>query len=158
MALSPEWVDMIHTKLMLIYGRRFSDQYPGLDAAAIKGTWAHELSGMSAECIKWGLMNLPRSPFPPNVLEFRDICNRRAPDPVHTITIKGSRTSTEVRARLAAAARALSGNADPLHCAKRLREREQAGEFLSPVQRKFWRDALGVKTLHEPEEATHDGS
>ena len=80
MSLNAEWVDVLFTKLSLVYGRDFFGRWEGLDLDAVKADWAHELAGFAhhREAIVYGLAHLP--PKPPTVLEFRAIC-RMAPAP-----------------------------------------------------------------------------
>jgi hypothetical protein len=142
MALALEWVDIIHTKLMLVYGTKFSNQYAGLQPDHVKADWAHELSGMSVEGIKHALETLPRD-WPPNVLQFRDLCRYRplpATDPA--LTLKGRKPTASEAQRLKAALARLGTFDDPLRWARRLQAMEARGESLSSVQRKAWRQAL----------------
>lgn len=78
MSLPLQAVDRLFDRLAATYGRQFLNLYEGLDAAAIKTLWAHELSGFGGrlEAIAWALENLPERA--PNVIEFRNLC-RRAP-------------------------------------------------------------------------------
>lgn len=69
-----EIVEMIFTKLSLVYGRDFLSRWEGLDLDAVKSDWLHELSGYSVDAIRHALRNLPPS-RPPTVLEFRNIAN-----------------------------------------------------------------------------------
>jgi hypothetical protein len=73
------WVDRIFTKLTLVYGRPFMARYEGIDTAAVKDDWAHELASFTTwpEALAYALSNLPPD-RPPTVLEFRAIA-RRAP-------------------------------------------------------------------------------
>lgn len=78
MSLSPQVVDRLFDRLTATYGRDFMGRWEGLDANAVKSSWAHELAGC-AQCldvIAWALENLPERA--PNVIEFRALC-RRAP-------------------------------------------------------------------------------
>lgn len=65
-------------RLTVTYGRRFTDQYAGVDSGAVKSSWAYELSGFAQrlDAIAWALENLPEKA--PNVIEFRNLC-RAAP-------------------------------------------------------------------------------
>ncbi|HVR51901.1 MAG TPA: hypothetical protein VMS38_19350 [Pseudorhodoferax sp.] len=81
MSLQLQAVDRVIDRLTVTYGQQFIRLYEGLDANAIKTTWAHELSefGRSRESmmrIAWALENLPDRP--PNVMAFRSLC-RQAP-------------------------------------------------------------------------------
>lgn len=153
MPLDLTWIDMIHTKLVLTYGRRFSDQYAGLQPEQVKADWAHELEGLSREGIFHALQNLPKD-HPPNVLQFRAICaSRPGPSRVHVALRPpdGKPPTSEQRERLRAALERMGVPEDPMRWARRLREREQRGEFLSRVQRAAWREALNTTELYDEE-------
>src|SRR5262245_20059657 len=81
--LPEETVAAIFTKLLLVYGKRFSDQYAGQDLLTVKRHWQHELSGMPAWAVSHGLEHLPAD-FPPNVLQFRQTCNQ-CPAPMRAL-------------------------------------------------------------------------
>lgn len=72
-------IEPIFTKLTLTYGRDFLSKYEGLDLAAVKAEWAHELAGFQdiPGSIRYALQNLDPNKVP-NVLQFRELC-RRAP-------------------------------------------------------------------------------
>lgn len=101
MSLPESWVERIFTKLNLIYGRAFISQYEGLDAAAVKADWAHELAGFEKhpEAIAFALKNLPQDK-PPNVLQFRAMC-RKSPPPVFK-ALPAPETTPEERAKVRA--------------------------------------------------------
>jgi hypothetical protein len=81
MSLQPELIDMVFTKLTLVYGRDFLGRWEGLNLSDVKNDWAHELSGFAQhpEAIAYALQNLTPGK-PPTVLEFRAIA-RKAPLP-----------------------------------------------------------------------------
>ena len=74
MSLSPVFVEAIFAKLTLVYGQQFLRRWQDLDLSAVKGDWAHELSGLDTnpKRIAYALQNLPVDK-PPTVLEFRAI-------------------------------------------------------------------------------------
>lgn len=80
MSLPLQAVDRLFERLTATYGRQFLSMYEGLDANAVKSSWAHELSGFAGNLhsIAWALENLPERP--PNAIEFRNLC-RRSPEP-----------------------------------------------------------------------------
>ncbi len=81
MSLQTALVDMIFTKLTLVYGRDFLGRWEGLNLSDVKNDWAHELSGFARhpEAIAYALQNLTPGK-PPTVLEFRAIA-RKVPQP-----------------------------------------------------------------------------
>jgi len=76
MANIHQLIDVVFTKLSLIYGRDFLGRWEGIDLSDVKGDWAHELGGYEGNpaAIKYALQNLPNKA--PTVLEFRAICQR----------------------------------------------------------------------------------
>ena len=84
------WVNKIFTKLTAVYGREFSNKYSNivdgqdLGMIAAINVWAEELGGFAdnPSAIAFGLdvNNLPERP--PNLIEFRAIC-QKAPRDTH---------------------------------------------------------------------------
>ena len=97
-------VDLVFTKLALVYGRDFTSKWEGLDMQEVKNDWAYELKRFEnrPDAIGYALRNLPAKP--PNVLEFRVIVNR-APDPP-VLRIEPSRPNPEAVKKALMAARA----------------------------------------------------
>lgn len=79
MSLPLQAVDRLFERLTATYGRQFLSLYEGLDASAIKTSWAHELSGFAGNlhAVAWALEHLPERA--PNAIEFRNLC-RRSPE------------------------------------------------------------------------------
>lgn len=77
---SQQLVEVIFTKLSLVYGRDFLMRWEGLDISKVKDDWVHELTGISADSVRHALRNLPPSK-PPTVYEFRNVAVN-APQPV----------------------------------------------------------------------------
>ena len=135
-------IEKILSKLALTYGVRFNDVYLGMDAGMVRRNWAKELGDVSREGIDYAFENLPER-FPPNVLEFRKLCQSRrieaarlALPPPRPVGV------SEAVAREVARIRAAQRDSDPRAWARRLRSRELACERLTPTQREMWRDAL----------------
>ena len=80
MSLPLQAIDRLFARLQATYGRDFMERYIGLEAGAVKASWAHELSGFANDMhsLAWALEHLPERP--PNVIEFRKIA-RQAPSP-----------------------------------------------------------------------------
>lgn len=143
MPLMPAYVEMIHAKLLLTYGAAWKAAQGGITPEMARKHWAHELDGIGHEAITWALRNLPPN-NPPNVLQFRALCNTR-PAPVQKLLpAPRDAMSEQVRQKLAQA-KAGARMADRLAWAKSLRQREQNGERLTLTQREAWRVALRVK-------------
>lgn len=101
-------VEIVFTKLSLVYGRDFLSRWEGLELNDVKSDWAHELSGFERNpgAIKYALQNLPSKA--PHVLEFRSIC-QRAPEPAPAALLDRPKANPEVvKAALAQARAALT--------------------------------------------------
>lgn len=80
MSLPLQAVERLFARLSATYGRDFTSKFEGVDANAVKSSWAHELANFANDLpsIAWALEHLPERA--PNVIEFRAIA-RRAPMP-----------------------------------------------------------------------------
>jgi hypothetical protein len=135
-------VDVVFTKLQLVYGKRFSAAYEGMPAGMVRQHWEHELRGVAPEAITWALTELPAD-FPPNVLQFRAICSQYRP-PMRQL-IARERKAQPMPERFRSEFKRLQAqfaSSDPLDGARNLKRREENGEHLTRVQREFWRKAL----------------
>lgn len=135
-------IEKILSKLALTYGVRFNDVYAGMQPEMVRANWAKELGDVSREGVDYAFDNLPER-FPPNVLEFRKLCQSRRTEATRLALPppKPAGMSPDV-AREVARIRAAQRDSDPRAWARRLRMRELACEPLSPTQREMWRDAL----------------
>jgi hypothetical protein len=83
--LPESWIERIFARMQGIYGSQFLSKFTyiqdGIDVGMenAKKVWADELGGFAdkPEALAYALKNLPND-FPPNALEFAEIC-RRAP-------------------------------------------------------------------------------
>jgi hypothetical protein len=153
MSLPVEWVDKIFLKLTLLYGRDFVGRWEGLSIADVKTDWGHELSGFEdwPEAIAYALANLPAGK-PPTVLEFRDMA-RKAPRKA-LVELPGppadpARVAAELSKLAALTARRPALTGDMKAWARRLMALHDAGEALKPIQLRFAREALGIRTEAE---------
>jgi hypothetical protein len=118
-----------------------------MDMDMVRRNWAKELDGVSREGVMYAMANLPER-YPPNVLEFRKLCQARRTEAARLAlpAPKPAGMSEATRERMAQALaplRRMSG--DPREWARRLRMRELACETLSRHQREMWRDALRIE-------------
>ena len=150
MSLPSSWVENIFTKLTLIYGRKFLDQWAGIDIEAVKEDWAHELSGLaqSPAALSYALQNLPEGK-PPTVLEFRATC-RRMPGEVFQ-ALPQQRIDPAIAAEFARVAKAKVrpsgggfGNKDWAH---RLIATHAAGGNVRPYSLKLAQAAIAPRSL-----------
>lgn len=141
--LPDDTIAAIFTKLLLVYGRRFSDAYAGQDLGTVKRHWQHELGAMPDWAVTHALATLPPD-FPPNVLQFKAICNTARPPMRQALpTPRGAPMKPATREALQQLVRQFaSGSTDPLIGARALRDKERRGFHLTRAQREFWRTAL----------------
>jgi hypothetical protein len=146
-AQPPEVIDAVFNRLSAIYGARFHRQHDAASLDTTKRIWAQELAGISPAGIRYAMANLP-SDYPPNPLQIRALAANRPPE---SLSLPPPRQqSPEGLARLknageAAQKAARTNNLDPLAWAKKLRDREQRGERLKPIQARLWRQALRLE-------------
>lgn len=147
------WVERIFAEMRATYGAEFDRQWecpPGVDPAGhalrLKAHWARELAGFAARpnAIRHALDHLPERA--PNLQTFRRLV-ASAPEYVTQAQLQRPAPNPErvrevVGRALSAASAAVAG---PKGWAERLRAREEAGERLTPLQRREWRAALGVR-------------
>lgn len=147
MSLSPQVTDRLFDRLTTTYGRDFMGRWEGLDANAVKSSWAHELAGC-AQCldvIAWALENLPEKA--PNVIEFRALC-RRAPAKVVPALPAPPADPARVAAELAKLRATEQGGAgqsrvDGREWARAILRRVASGERLPPTVAAMAQGALG---------------
>lgn len=71
-------IDRLFDRLTAVYGSEFTGRFAGMEPAAVKKAWAHELSSFThdLESVAWALDHLPEKA--PNAIQFRNLC-RTAP-------------------------------------------------------------------------------
>ena len=139
-SLPDAWVARIFDKLSLTYGAAWVRKWEGVDGAAVRADWGHELRGFqqSPNAIKHALEHLPPAE-PPTVLQFRDLCIKapqfnppKLPPPPADPAVVVKAVSGVQRI----------GQREDRAWAHALREREQRGDKLSMAQRCMWREAV----------------
>lgn len=150
MSLPLKAVDRLFDRLVATYGSEWVRRWEGLDDAAIKTLWAHELAQFAGrlDAIAWALENLP--PRAPNVIEFRNLC-RGAPRPPEALLPEPKADPARVAAELAKLASvrkaASSSSRDHKAWAKALIARHNAGDPIKPIQLRFAREALRLNLV-----------
>lgn len=138
MALDQRWIDRLFERLTLAYGVAFLRQWDGIDLDEVKRFWAEALDGLNAERIGYGLggINPDKSP---NAHQFRQACLRA---PERTLpALKAPKADPAVVDAVMRAFKRVEV-ADAKAWARKLKEREEAGERLGLIQSRFWREAL----------------
>lgn len=73
-ALPESWVERLFLRFSSMYGSKFADLWRGCDLASVKGLWAEELAGFSADEIKCGIDCCKTRDWPPTLPEFLKLC------------------------------------------------------------------------------------
>ena len=143
--LTTKAIDRLFDRLAATYGNEWARRWEGLDHAAIKTLWAHELASFAGrlDAIAWALENLPSRA--PNVIEFRNLC-RSAPRPPEALLPEPKADPARVAAELAkldtVRKQATASRVDHKAWERRLMARHEAGEVLRPIQLRFAKEAL----------------
>lgn len=149
--LERAWVEQIFSRLHVRYGAAWKARWDGIAEDLVIEDWARELAGLKSrpDLLAYALDNLPADK-PPTVGQFRAIANSR-PDERDAPPLALDYKRGPIPAKVAQALDKLREPADverqyrgPKGWAYRLRDREAQGDKLSPVQRKFWREALNT--------------
>lgn len=73
-ALPESWVERLFLRFSAMYGSKFADLWRGCDLTSVKGLWAEELAGYSADEIKRGIDCCKTRDWPPTLPEFLKLC------------------------------------------------------------------------------------
>ena len=147
MALPIKAVERLFEKLQLTYGTEFTNKWGELNSMDLMTNWAFELAQFSdnLNAIGWALQNLPDRC--PNLIEFKNLC-KQAPRPI-TVALDAPKAPVEVIDReiskmLAGLIKKPTDVGDHKRWARRLKERHEKGEHLSPYQINCYKTALDM--------------
>lgn len=143
MASHESLIELIFSKLSLVYGRDFLARWEGQNLMEVKADWMRELAPSLSHptAIKYALEHLPERA--PNVVQFRALCIGR-PEPELPQLPAPAATDAVVQKVVSGALAMSNGEGDPKNWAFRLRKREWEGDRLTITQRAMWRAALGA--------------
>jgi len=140
-------VERLFDRLSMTYGTEFKNKWTGMPLNEIKTHWAYELSQFAGNlnAIGWALQNLPDRC--PNLIEFKSLC-KQAPRPT-TIALDAPKVSvevvdTEISKIIASLVKTPESTGDHKRWARRLKERAEKGEKLSPYQINCYKVALNL--------------
>jgi hypothetical protein len=132
-------VEALHARLLVRYGAKWLHLWADVPAEVVQADWADELDGMPKYRIEHALSTLPPD-APPNAAQFRRLC-LAAPSVFDAPRLTDQRRADpEVVREVMSAINPV--RRDPRDWARALRDRENAGEKLTPFQRSAWREAL----------------
>ena len=73
-SLPESWIEKLFHKMLMEYGKKFTDQWGGADTDELIKHWANELAGYEGAEIKRGLAGLDSREWPPTLPEFKKLC------------------------------------------------------------------------------------
>lgn len=80
-ALPESWIERLFEKMLLDYGKKFTDMWGSSDMDEMIAHWARELGGYSKDELRTGYAAMGRLSWPPALPEFKSLC-RPPLDPV----------------------------------------------------------------------------
>jgi hypothetical protein len=146
--ISYKAIDRLFERLGATYGSAWTRMWADVPVTDVKTAWAHELAAYSnnLNAIAWALENLPDRC--PNLIEFKSLC-KHAPRPsVEALGEPKAPVDVVDRELAKIAAEAFKaptddrGHVDNRRWAKKLKARDEKGEILSPLQKRFYKEAL----------------
>jgi hypothetical protein len=72
--LPEAWVERLFERMLLTYGRKFTDQWAAADTDALTAHWSQELAGFGGDELSRGLAALETRDWPPTLPEFKRMC------------------------------------------------------------------------------------
>ena len=144
-----DWVERIHTRLLVRYTNLWVAKHAGLNAEAmdaVKKDWASVLGRVSASQIKFGLENLPEQ-FPPTSTQFAAICLRRPEYINEKPSLEAPPANPDRMAEIIKEVKSALSRKSGIEWAKRLKERAENGERQPLANRDMWNQALADPPL-----------
>lgn len=72
--LSKKWIEKLFDRMLLTYGKKFTDLWDSANSETMKSFWADRLSGFSGEELAIGVAKLEGRDWPPTLPEFMKLC------------------------------------------------------------------------------------
>lgn len=72
--LPESWIEKMFDKMLLDYGKKFTDQWAGSDPDKLIRHWAHEMASYTGPEISRGLAAMESRDWPPSLPEFKKMC------------------------------------------------------------------------------------
>lgn len=72
--LPESWIEKMFDKMLLDYGKKFTDQWGGTDTGALIAHWSREMASYTGPEIKRGLAAMEGRDWPPTLPEFKKLC------------------------------------------------------------------------------------
>jgi hypothetical protein len=68
------WVEKLFEEMMLSFGKKFADQWQGIDPAKLKAHWAQKMGELTNEEMVRGVKAMRNLDWPPSLPEFMRLC------------------------------------------------------------------------------------
>ncbi len=81
-AIPQAWIEKLFDEMLLTYGKKFSDQWGGIDPRRMKIHWARKLAKLTNEEMTRGVTAMRTKDWPPTLNEFLSMCKPPI-DPIH---------------------------------------------------------------------------
>ena len=147
--LARNWVETIHTRLLVRYGSAWIALYRGIDAELVIADWAEALNGFGGAAIRHALECLPDD-APPNAAQFARMCMRGPQSQAPALSWPDP--DPAVAAQVLQGFNPSARQEDPLAWAYRLKDREENhggkltnGRGMTAAQRTMWRAAIAME-------------
>lgn len=72
--LPETWVEQLFERMLLEYGKKFTDQWGAADMDTLIAHWSHELAGYRGAELDRGVAALASKDWPPTLPEFKRMC------------------------------------------------------------------------------------
>ena len=72
--LPTDWVTRLFDRMLVCFGKRFTDQWASPDPEKLVGYWAERLGGFSAAELKRGVEAMEKMDYPPTLPQFIKLC------------------------------------------------------------------------------------
>jgi hypothetical protein len=72
--LPDSWTKALHEKMMLNFGKKFTDQWDGVNPARMAVHWSEQLAGYTGPELSRGVAEMDLRDWPPTLPEFKRMC------------------------------------------------------------------------------------
>ena len=73
-ALPKKWIDDLFDRMLMTFGKRFSDQWQGTDPQRLKEFWGKRMATLTSVEMRTGVEAMLKLKWPPTLNEFIDLC------------------------------------------------------------------------------------
>ncbi|MBS1169532.1 MAG: hypothetical protein H6R01_450 [Burkholderiaceae bacterium] len=73
-AIPKAWIEKLFDEMLMTFGKKFSDQWGGVDPARMKLHWARKMADLSGDEMKRGVRTMMKNGWPPTLDVFLALC------------------------------------------------------------------------------------